>query len=172
MEDSTIKVFIDEKTLQSKVKELGDRITEDYQSRIPVLIAVLKGSFIFVADICRHIKVPVVFDFMAVSSYGNARVSSGITKDLDTNIEGRDVIIIEDIIDSGRTLNYLIKNLEARNPKSVEICALLDKDVPRKTINSVKYKGFEIPNKYVIGYGLDVAEKYRNLPYIGFIEEE
>ena len=175
MEDSAIKVFIDEKTLQSKVKELGGLITQDYQGRTPVLIAVLKGSFIFVADICRYIKVPVVFDFMAVSSYGNARVSSGIvriTKDLDTNIEGRDVIIIEDIIDSGRTLNYLIKNLEARNPKSVEICALLDKDVPRKTINKVKYKGFEIPNKYVIGYGLDVEEKYRNLPYIGLIEED
>ena len=175
MEGSPIKVLIDEKTLQSKVKELGDLITEDYKGRTPVLIAVLKGSFIFVADICRHIKVPVVFDFMAVSSYGSARVSSGIvriTKDLDTNIEDRDVIIIEDIIDSGRTLNYLIKNLEAINPKTVEICALLDKDVPRKTITNVKYKGFEIPNKYVIGYGLDVAEKYRNLPYIGWVEEE
>ncbi len=175
MDESTIKVFIDEKTLQAKVKELGESITEDYHGRTPILIAVLKGSFIFVADICRHINVPVVFDFMAVSSYGNARVSSGIvriTKDLDTNIEGRDVIIIEDIIDSGRTLNYLIKNLRARNPKSVEICALLDKDVPRKTVNNVKYKGFEIPNKYVIGYGLDVEEKYRNLPYIGYIEEE
>ena len=173
--DSEIKVFIDEKTLQAKVKELGERITEDYQDRTPILIAILKGSFIFVADICRYISVPVIFDFMAVSSYGNARVSSGIvriTKDLDTNIEGRDILIIEDIIDSGRTLNYLIKNLEARNPKSLEICALLDKDVPRKTINNVKYKGFEIPNKYVIGYGLDVDEKYRNLPYIGYIEEE
>jgi hypoxanthine phosphoribosyltransferase len=175
MEDSAIKVFIDEKTLKDKVRELGDRITEDYQGRTPILIAILKGSFIFVADICRCIRVPVVFDFMAVSSYGNARVSSGIvriTKDLDTNIEDRDILIIEDIIDSGRTLNYLIKNLEARNPKSLEICALLDKDVPRKTINNVKYKGFEIPNKYVIGYGLDVDEKYRNLPYIGYIEEE
>ena len=175
MEDSVIKVFIDEKTLKDKVRELGDRITEDYQDRTPILVAILKGSFIFVADICRCIRVPVVFDFMAVSSYGNARVSSGIvriTKDLDTNIEGRDILIIEDIIDSGRTLNYLIKNLEARNPKSLEICALLDKDVPRKTINNVKYKGFEIPNKYVIGYGLDVDEKYRNLPYIGYIEEE
>ena len=174
MEDSAIKVLIDQKTLQAKVKELGGRITEDYQDKTPILIAILKGSFIFVADICRCIRVPVVFDFMAVSSYGNARVSSGIvriTKDLDTNIEGMDIIIIEDIIDSGRTLNYLIKNLEARNPKSVEICALLDKDVPRKTINNVKYKGFEIPNKYVIGYGLDVDEKYRNLPYIGYIEE-
>jgi hypoxanthine phosphoribosyltransferase len=175
MEDPSIKIFIDEKTLQAKVKELGGLITKDYQGRTPVLVAVLKGSFIFVADICRHIKVPVVFDFMAVSSYGNAMVSSGIvriTKDLDTNIEGRDVIVIEDIIDSGRTLNYLIKNLEARNPKSVEICALLDKEVPRKTANNIKYKGFGIPNKYVIGYGLDVAEKYRNLPYIGLIEEE
>ncbi len=174
-ENRDIKVLIDEKTLKKKVRQLGEKITKDYKDRIPILVAILKGSFIFVADICRVIKVPVVFDFMAVSSYGNARVSSGIvriTKDLDTNIEGRDIIIIEDIIDSGRTLNYLIKNLEARNPRSIEICALLDKDVPRKTANNIKYKGFDIPNKYVIGYGLDVGERYRNLPYIGYIEGE
>ncbi|MBM3705908.1 MAG: hypoxanthine phosphoribosyltransferase [Actinobacteria bacterium] len=174
-DDSKIKILIDEKTLQKKVKELGGLITGDYRDKKPVLIAILKGSFIFVADICRCIKIPVIFDFMAVSSYGNARVSSGIvriTKDLDTNIEGKDIIIIEDIIDSGRTLNYLIKNLEARNPKSIEVCALLDKNVPRKTANYIKYKGFDIPNRYVIGYGLDIGEKYRNLPYIGYMEQE
>ncbi|MBM3700304.1 MAG: hypoxanthine phosphoribosyltransferase [Actinobacteria bacterium] len=172
--ENDIRVLIDEKTLRKKVSELGKLITKDYRDKKPVLVAILKGSFIFVADICRYIKIPVMFDFMAVSSYGNARVSSGIvriTKDLDTNIEGRDIIIIEDIIDSGRTLNYLIKNLKARNPASIEVCALLDKNVPRKTSNEVKYKGFDIPNKYVIGYGLDVGEKYRNLAYIGYIEE-
>lgn len=110
---------------------------------------------------------------MSVSSYGNSKVSSGIvriTKDLDYNIEGKDIIIIEDIIDSGRTLNYLIKNLQSRNPKSLEVCALLDKKVPRKAKNDIKYKGFEIPNEYVVGYGLDYGEKYRNLPFIGVIE--
>jgi hypoxanthine phosphoribosyltransferase len=142
VEDQEIKVLIDEKTLKKKIRKLGEMISKDYTGRTPILVAILKGSFIFVADICRCISVPVVFDFMALSSYGNARVSSGIvriTKDLDTNIEGRDIIIIEDIIDSGRTLNYLIKNLEARNPKSIEICALLDKEVPRKTSNNIKY---------------------------------
>jgi len=174
-DNSKIKMLIDAKKLTKKVEELGEGITRDYADKYPVLIAILKGSFIFVADICRRIKIPVIFDFMAVSSYGNARASSGIvriTKDLDINIEGKDVIIIEDIIDSGRTLNYLIKNLEARNPKSVEVCALLDKNVPRKTTNKIKYKGFDIPNKFVIGYGLDIGEKYRNLPYIGYIEDE
>lgn len=173
--DKKIKVLIDEKRIRDKVKELGKKITEDYKGKNPVLIAVLKGSFIFVADICRQIKVPVVFDFMAVSSYGNSRVSSGIvriTKDLDFSIENRDVLIIEDIIDSGRTLNYMIKNLEARNPRSIEVCALLDKDVPRKKKNKIKYKGFDIPDKFVIGYGLDVGERYRNLPFVGYIKDE
>jgi hypoxanthine phosphoribosyltransferase len=175
IEDSKIKILIDEADLIKKIKELGEKITRDYSSRYPVLIAILKGSFIFVADICRQIKIPVIFDFMAVSSYGNAKASSGIvriTKDLDTNIEGKDILIIEDIVDSGRTLNYLVKNLEARNPKSIEVCALLDKNVPRKTANNIKYKGFDIPNKFVIGYGLDIGEKYRNLPFIGFIEDQ
>lgn len=170
-----IKVLISEEELQEKIRELGQRITKDYSRKNPVLISVLRGSFIFVADICRHIKVPVVFDFMAVSSYGNSRVSSGIvriTKDLEFNIENREVLIIEDIVDSGRTLNYLVKNLGARNPKSIEVCALLDKKVPRKKENKIKYKGFDIPNKFVVGYGLDFAEKYRNLPFIGYIEKE
>jgi len=170
-----IKVLIDEPTLKKKVKELGKKLTIDYKDKNPVLVSILRGSFIFVADICRELKIPVTFDFMAVSSYGNSRVSSGIvriTKDLDCSIEGKEVIIIEDIVDSGRTLNYLIKNLRARNPKSIEVCALLDKNVPRKMENSVKYKGFDIPNKFVVGYGLDFGEKYRNLPFIGYIENE
>ena len=174
-DEEKIKVLIDEPTLKKKVKELGKKLTADYEGKSPVLVSILRGSFIFVADICRELKIPVTFDFMAVSSYGNSRVSSGIvriTKDLECSIEGKEVIIIEDIVDSGRTLNYLIKNLMARNPKSIEVCALLDKNVPRKMENSVKYKGFDIPNKFVVGYGLDFGEKYRNLPFIGYIENE
>lgn len=168
-----ISILFSEEVLQKKVEELGAAVSKDYAGRTPVLVAVLKGSFIFIADLCRKISVPVIFDFMAVSSYGDSMVSSGvvrITKDLDYSIENRDVLIIEDIIDSGRTLNYLVKNIKARNPKSVEICALLDKDVPGKFKNKIKYKGFDIPNKFVVGYGLDYAENYRNLPYIGYIE--
>ncbi|OFW52148.1 MAG: hypoxanthine phosphoribosyltransferase [Actinobacteria bacterium RBG_13_35_12] len=174
-DNTKIKVLIDEGKLCKRVKELGREITRDYKGKNPVLVSVLRGSFIFVADICREIKIPVTFDFMAVSSYGNSKLSSGIvriTKDLEFSIENKEVIIIEDIVDSGRTLNYLIKNLQARNPKNIEVCALLDKDVPRKTENKVKYKGFDIPNRFVVGYGLDFAEKYRNFPFIGYIENE
>ncbi|HAJ94902.1 MAG TPA: hypoxanthine phosphoribosyltransferase [Actinobacteria bacterium] len=174
-DNERIKVLIDEPALKKKVKELGAQITEDYRGKNPVLISVLRGSFIFVADLCRELKIPVVFDFMAVASYGNSKVSSGIvriTKDLEFSIEDREVLIIEDIVDSGRTLNYLVKNLIARNPKNIEICALLDKNVPRKVKNRVKYKGFDIPNKFVVGYGLDYDEKYRNIPFIGYIENE
>lgn len=174
-DNERIKVLIDEPTLEKKVKELGAQITEDYKNKNPVLISVLRGSFIFVADLCRELKIPVVLDFMAVASYGDSKVSSGIvriTKDLEFSIEDREVLIIEDIVDSGRTLNYLVKNLIARNPKNIEICALLDKNVPRKVENKVKYKGFDIPNKFVVGYGLDYGEKYRNIPFIGYIENE
>ncbi len=170
-----IRILIDEDTLKKKVAELGKQITADYEDKDPVLVSVLRGSFIFVADVCREIKIPVAFDFMAVSSYGDSKVSSGIvriTKDLEYSIENREVLIMEDIIDSGRTLNYLIKNLEARNPGNIEVCTLLDKNVPRKMKNKIKYKGFDIPNKFVVGYGLDFAEKYRNFPFIGYIENE
>jgi len=173
--NTKIKVLIGEEKLRRRVRELGRQITRDYKDKNPVLVSVLRGSFIFVADICREIKIPVTFDFMAVSSYGNSKVSSGIvriTKDLEFSIENKEVIIIEDIVDSGRTLNYLVKNLQARNPKSIQVCALLDKDVPRKTVNKVKYKGFDIPNKFVVGYGLDFGEMYRNFPFIGYIENE
>jgi len=168
-----VNVLFSEEILKKKVEELGAMVSADYAGRIPILVAVLKGSFIFIADLCRKISIPVIFDFMAVSSYGDSMASSGvvrISKDLDYSIENRDVLIIEDIIDSGRTLNYLVKNIEARNPRSVEICALLDKDVPGKFKNKIKYKGFDIPNKFVVGYGLDFAENYRNLPFIGYIE--
>jgi len=168
-----VKVLFSEEILRKKVEELGAMVSKDYADKVPILVAVLKGSFIFIADLCRKISIPVIFDFMAVSSYGDSMASSGvvrISKDLDYSIENRDVLIIEDIIDSGRTLNYLVKNIEARNPRSVEICALLDKDVPGKFKNKIKYKGFDIPNKFVVGYGLDFAENYRNLPFIGYIE--
>jgi len=173
--EEKIKVLIHEPTLKKRVKELGRELTADYEGKSPVLVSILRGSFIFVADICRELKIPVIIDFMAVSSYGDSMVSSGIvriTKDLEFSIEDREVLIMEDIVDSGRTLNYLIKNLQARNPRNIEVCALLDKNVPRKTENKVKYKGFDIPNKFVVGYGLDFAEKYRNLPFIGYIENE
>ncbi len=174
-DDAKIRVLIDEEKLRRRIKKLGSEITRDYKDKNPVLVSILRGAFIFLADICREIRIPVTFDFMAVSSYGNSKVSSGIvriTKDLELSIENKEVLIIEDIVDSGRTLNYLVKNLRARNPKTIEVCALLDKDVPRKTVNKVKYKGFDIPNKFVVGYGLDFAEKYRNLPFIGYIENE
>ena len=173
--DTKVRVLIDEGKLRRRIKELGREITRDYKDKNPVLVSILRGAFIFLADICREIRIPVTFDFMAVSSYGNSEVSSGIvriTKDLELSIENKEVLIIEDIVDSGRTLNYLVKNLRARNPKTIEVCALLDKDVPRKTVNKVKYKGFDIPNKFVVGYGLDFAEKYRNFPFIGYIENE
>lgn len=173
--DTKVRVLIDEGKLRRRIKELGREITRDYKDKNPVLVSILRGAFIFLADICREIRIPVTFDFMAVSSYGNSKVSSGIvriTKDLELSIENKEVLIIEDIVDSGRTLNYLVKNLRARNPKTIEVCALLDKDVPRKTVNKVKYKGFDIPNKFVVGYGLDFAEKYRNFPFIGYIENE
>ena len=171
-DEDKIKVLIDEPTLKKRVRELGRELTADYEGKSPVLVSVLRGSFIFVADICRELKIPVIIDFMAVSSYGDSMVSSGIvriTKDLEFSIEDREVLIIEDIVDSGRTLNYLIKNLRARNPRNIEVCALLDKNVPRKAENKVKYKGFDIPNKFVVGYGLDFEEKYRHLPFIGYM---
>ncbi|MCJ7665822.1 MAG: hypoxanthine phosphoribosyltransferase [Actinobacteria bacterium] len=174
-DEEKIKVLIDEPTLKKRVRELGRELTADYEGKNPVLVSVLRGSFIFVADICRELNIPVTFDFMAISSYGDSKASSGIvriTKDLEASIEDKEVLIIEDIVDSGRTLNYLIKNLRARNPRNIEVCALLDKNVPRKMENSVKYKGFDIPNKFVVGYGLDFAEKYRNLPFIGYIEND
>lgn len=174
-DEEKIKVLIDEPTLKKRVRELGRELTADYEGKNPVLVSVLRGSFIFVADICRELNIPVTFDFMAISSYGDSKASSGIvriTKDLEASIEDKEVLIIEDIVDSGRTLNYLIKNLRARNPRNIEVCALLDKNVPRKMENGVKYKGFDIPNKFVVGYGLDFAEKYRNLPFIGYIEND
>ena len=155
--------------LQARVAELGAEITADYQGRAPLLVGVLKGAIMFMADLCRQIDLPVELDFMAVSSYGNATKSSGvvrIVKDLDLDLSGRHVLIVEDIIDSGLTLGYLRKNLLARNPASVEVCALLVREGLQKRDPDLRYVGFHIPPDFVVGYGLDVDDRYRNLPYI------
>lgn len=159
--------------LQAKVKEIGAQITADYQGREPIVITVLRGSFIFVADLMRAIDLPCTVDFMAVSSYGAGTSSSGqvnIVKDLSENIEGRDIIVVEDILDSGNTLSYLLKILEARKPSSLTLCTLLDKPSRRTRQVEVQYRGYSIPDHFVVGYGLDYDEKYRNLPYIGVLK--
>ncbi len=163
-------ILLTEQELQARIGELGAEITRDYQGRAPLLVGVLKGAFVFMADLSRTIDLPVEFDFMAVSSYGNSTKTSGvvrIVKDLEIDIAGRDVIVVEDIIDSGLTLSYLRRNLESRGPASLEVCALLVRSGRQPADLGLKYVGFEIPPEFVIGYGLDVAERYRNLPFLG-----
>jgi len=155
--------------LARRVQQLGEEISRDYADRDLVLIGVLKGAIFFLSDLMRAISVPCEVDFMAVASYGSATDSSGVVrilKDLDASIEGRDVLIVEDIVDSGLTLNYLLRNLQARGPASLEVCALLTKPERRKVETHTRYVGFEIPNRFAIGYGLDHGERYRNLPYV------
>ena len=174
LEAAVGEVLIDEETLAARVAELGAEVSADYHGRDLLLIGVLKGAVFFMADLMRHLTVPCEVDFMAISSYGDATDSSGIVrilKDLDINIEGRDVLVVEDIIDSGLTLSYLIRNLESREPATLEVCALLTKPSRREIDVPVRYVGFEIPNKFVVGYGLDFAERYRNLPYVGVLDE-
>ena len=169
------EILIDEDILQAKVKELGAKITEDYKGKDLLLICVLKGAVVFVSDLMKRIDLPLEIDFMAVSSYGSDTKSSGVVrilKDLNKGIEGRNLLIVEDIIDSGLTLSYLIENLKARGPESVEICTILDKPDRRKTNINIKYTGFQVPDEFVVGYGLDYAEKYRNLPYVAILKEE
>ena len=161
--------MISEADLQSRVVELGRLITEDYEGRALLLVGVLKGAFMFMSDLARVIRLPVEFDFMAVSSYGSATKTSGvvrIVKDLDLDLTGRHVLLVEDIVDSGLTLTYLRRNLEARNPASLEVCALLVKEGLQKSEPDFRYVGFRIPPTFVVGYGLDVGERYRNLPYV------
>jgi hypoxanthine phosphoribosyltransferase len=162
-------MVVGEDVLQSRILELGKEITADYEGRPPLLVGVLKGAFVFMSDLSRAIDLPVEFDFMAVSSYGSATRTSGVVrimKDLDLDLTDRHVLIVEDIVDSGLTLAYLRKNLKARGPKSLEVCALLVKEGLQKVEPDLKYVGFHITPEFVIGYGLDVDEKYRNLPYI------
>ena len=169
------EVLIDEDRLQARIRELGRELSEDYAGRELLLVGVLKGAVFFMADLMRHITVPCEVDFMAISSYGASTDSSGVVrilKDLDINIEGRDVLVVEDIIDSGLTLSYLMRNLEAREPASLEICALLTKPDRREMDVPVRYIGFEIPDRFVIGYGLDFAERYRNLPYVAVLSDQ
>src|SRR5205085_6075298 len=156
--------------LQRRIAELGAEISADYEGRDLLLVGVLKGAVFFLADLMRSLTVPCEIDFMAISSYGASTDSSGIVrilKDLDLNIEGRHVLVVEDIIDSGLTLSYLLRNLESREPARLEICALLTKPTRREIDVPVRYVGFEIPNRFVIGYGLDFAQRYRNLSYVG-----
>ncbi len=174
LERAVGEVLIDRETLAARVAELGAEVSADYEGRDLLLIGVLKGAVFFMADLMRHLTVPCEVDFMAISSYGDATDSSGIVrilKDLDINIEGRHVLVVEDIIDSGLTLSYLIRNLESREPATLEVCALLTKPSRREIDVPVRYVGFEIPNKFVVGYGLDFAERYRNLPYVGVLDE-
>jgi len=174
LEQAVGEILIDEVTLAARVAELGAEVSEDYQGRDLLLIGVLKGAVFFMADLMRHLTVPCEVDFMAISSYGDATDSSGIVrilKDLDINIEGRHVLVVEDIIDSGLTLSYLMRNLESREPASLEVCALLTKPSRREIDVPVRYVGFEIPNKFVVVYGLDFGERYRNLPFVGVLSE-
>jgi hypoxanthine phosphoribosyltransferase len=174
VEESTIgEVLVSAEDLQRRVAELGEQITNDYAGRSLLLIGVLKGAVFFLSDLMRFIGVPVEVDFMAVASYGSATDSSGVVrilKDLDAAIEGRDVLIVEDIVDSGLTLQYLMRNLGSRNPSTLEVCALLTKPERRKVDLPTRYVGFEIPNRFVVGYGLDYAERHRNLPYVAVLE--
>ena len=167
------RTFFTTEQIDEKVRELADRISEDYRGKRLLLVGILKGAFIFLADLARRIETPIEFDFMAVSSYGSGTKTSGIVrimKDLDTDITGREVLLVEDIIDTGLTLSYLLDNLRARRPASLEICALLNKQIPAKLDLPVKYEGFRIPDVFVVGYGLDCAESFRNLPYIATIK--
>lgn len=168
-------VLLDADTISRRVVELGQEISRDYAGRDLLLIGVLKGAVFFIADLMRELEVSCEVDFMAISSYGSSTDSSGVVrilKDLDESIEGRDVLVVEDIIDSGLTLSYLLRALRARQPRSLEVCALLTKPTRRKIEINCQYVGFEIPADFVIGYGLDFAEKYRNLPYVGVLREE
>ncbi len=163
------EVVVTEDELRKKVNELGQIIAADYEDRLPLLVGVLKGASLFMADLARAIKLPVEFDFMAVASYGSATKTSGVVrilKDLDNDIAGRDVIIVEDIVDSGLTLNFLRKNLLARDPASLETCALIVKTGVQRTKADLKYVGFHTAPDFLVGYGLDVSERYRNLPYL------
>ena len=175
LEKNIEKVLLTEDQLEQRIRELGAEITRDYQGKELVLAAVLRGSYVFMADLTRAIDLPLTVDFMAVSSYGAGTVSSGqveIKKDLSDPIEGKNLLIIEDILDSGNTLYYLMDVLSARHPASIRICTLLDK--PERRVKPIKadYSGFVIPDAFVVGYGLDYAEKYRNLPYVGVLKPE
>lgn len=175
MREDIKKVLFDEEQLSKKVRELGEQISKDYEGKDLLVVGVLKGSVVFAADLIKNIDISCEIDFMAVSSYGNSTESSGVVrilKDLDHSIEGKHVLLVEDIVDSGITLTYLLKYLKARKAESIEIVSLLNKPERRTVDLEVKYIGFEVPNEFIVGYGIDYAEKYRNLPFIGVLKEE
>ena len=175
VKDAVGEILIEQDVLQARIGELGQEISKEYEGRDLLLVGVLKGAVFFMADLMRELSVPCEIDFMAISSYGASTDSSGVVrilKDLDANISGRDVLVVEDIIDSGLTLSYLMRSLKARKPASLEICALLTKPERREIDVPVRFVGFEIPNKFVIGYGLDFAERYRNLPYVAVLHPD
>jgi hypoxanthine phosphoribosyltransferase len=168
------EILVQQDELAHRVRQLGEEISRDYRGRDLFLVGVLKGAVFFLSDLMRYLEVPCEVDFMAVSSYGSSTDSSGIVrilKDLDAPIQGREVLIVEDIVDSGLTLSYLLRTLKAREPASLEVCALLTKPERRKVDLPIRYVGFEIPNRFVIGYGLDHAERFRNLPYVAVLQE-
>ena len=172
--DDIETILISEQDLARRIAELAQHLRAEYAGKDLVLIGVLKGAIMFMTDLARALRLPLEMDFMAVSSYGNATQSSGvvrITKDLDSSIEGRNVLVVEDIVDSGMTLRYLLENLRGRGPASLRVCALLNKHVARKADVEVDLVGFDIPDRFVVGYGLDYAESYRNLPYIGILKQ-
>lgn len=173
MHDDILKVLVSEEELKAKVAELGAQISKDYEGRNLVLVSILKGSVVFMADLMRAVTIPCSIDFMVVSSYGSGTTSSGlvkIVKDLDQDLSGRDVLIVEDILDTGVTLSNLVPMLKLRNPSSVKICAILDKPTRRRAAIQPDYEGFQVPDEFVVGYGLDYDEKYRNLPYVGVLK--
>lgn len=175
MHEDIQEVLLDSETIAARVREMGAQITGDYRGKQLLLVCILKGATVFAADLYRQIQLPAGIDFMAISSYGNRTTSSGvvrISKDLDVSIEGKDVLVVEDIVDSGLTLAYLMKNLQSRHPASIRICVLLDKVERREADITVDYRGFHIPDKFVVGFGLDFAERYRNLPYVGVLKPE
>ena len=175
MVDDLQKIIISREEIEKAVKRLGEEISRDYEGKTPMMVSILKGAFVFMADLVREVTVPCTIDFMAVSSYGNGTSTTGkvkIIKDLDTNIEGQDVIIVEDILDSGVTLSHLVDLLSARHPKSIKICTLFDKPERHKVEIDVAYKGMNVPNEFIVGYGLDYAEKYRNLHDVWVLKPE
>ena len=175
LEQAIQEVLFSEEQLDRRVREIAAQIEKDYEGKEIMLISVLRGSFVFMADLCRRIDLPCTLDFMSVSSYGSGTKSSGqvqITRDLSSDITGKHIIVVEDILDSGNTLSYLLKLLEQRNPASIRLCTLLNKPERRVKHVDVHYSGFDIPDAFVVGYGLDYAEQYRNLPYIGILKPE